>query len=104
MSKVRLARVSEIPPGAMIMREHATSRSCCQRERNIYAMDDVCTHEGAPLHEGQLGLEAPNLLTCPWHDAHFDVCTGRVHQDTPWATDTQTYGVEIVDGEVFVEV
>jgi 3-phenylpropionate/trans-cinnamate dioxygenase ferredoxin component len=39
-----------------------------------YAIDDVCTHDGGPLAEGQLtGCE----IMCPRHGARFDVRTGK---------------------------
>jgi 3-phenylpropionate/trans-cinnamate dioxygenase ferredoxin subunit len=40
----------------------------------FYAIDDVCTHDGGPLAEGQLnGCE----IMCPRHGARFDVRTGK---------------------------
>jgi nitrite reductase/ring-hydroxylating ferredoxin subunit len=54
---------------------------------------------------GELGVaDSPYLLTCPWHAAHFDVRTGKVYQDTPWATDTESYPVEIAGEDVLVEI
>src|ERR1700722_1942975 len=39
----------------------------------FYAIDDVCTHDGGPLAEGELeGAE----IRCPRHGARFDVRTG----------------------------
>jgi nitrite reductase/ring-hydroxylating ferredoxin subunit len=103
--KVKLIRADEVPEGGMTMREHDGRPVLLARlEGRVYAMNDVCSHAGAPLHEGTLGFEAPCLVTCPWHDAHFDVRTGAVHQDTSWATDLETYPVEIRDGDVWVEL
>src|ERR1700735_1665924 len=40
----------------------------------LFAIDDVCTHDGGPLAEGELiGCE----IECPRHGARFDVRTGR---------------------------
>ncbi len=40
----------------------------------FYAIDDVCTHDGGPLAEGELiGCE----IECPRHGARFDVRTGH---------------------------
>jgi 3-phenylpropionate/trans-cinnamate dioxygenase ferredoxin subunit len=40
----------------------------------FYAIDDVCTHDGGPLAEGELlGCE----VMCPRHGARFDVRTGK---------------------------
>jgi 3-phenylpropionate/trans-cinnamate dioxygenase ferredoxin component len=104
--KVRLAAVSEVPEGGMTMREHdGRTVMLAKIDGKIYAMNDTCTHSGAPLHMGELGTAgSPYLLTCPWHAAHFDVSTGKVYQDTPWATDTETYPVEIAGEDVLVEL
>jgi nitrite reductase/ring-hydroxylating ferredoxin subunit len=106
MPKVRLAAASEIPEGGMTMREHEGRQVLLTRvEGRIYAMNDTCTHRGAPLHTGELGTAgSPYLLTCPFHAAHFDVTTGKVYQDTPWATDTESYPVEVVGEDVLVEL
>jgi ferredoxin-NADP reductase/nitrite reductase/ring-hydroxylating ferredoxin subunit len=67
----------------------------------VYAIDAVCTHEGGPLEEGK--LEGHNL-TCPWHYAVFDVRNGNVSDQTVWATNLQSYQVQIDDstGDIFV--
>ncbi|MGH9367183.1 MAG: Rieske (2Fe-2S) protein [Thermoanaerobaculia bacterium] len=105
MARIRLGAVDEIPEGGMIMRGHEGAQILLARvDGRIYAMNDICTHEGAPLHEGSLGGEGKCLLTCPWHAAHFDIRTGTVLQDTPWATDTETYPVEISGADVYVEL
>lgn len=104
MAKVRLAAVADVPEGGMTMREHDGRQVMLAKiDGKIYAMNDVCTHRGAPLHMGELGQAgSPQLLTCPWHAAHFDVTTGKVYQETPWATDTETYPVEVEGEDVYV--
>jgi nitrite reductase/ring-hydroxylating ferredoxin subunit len=106
MAKVRIASVSEVPEGGMTMREHdGRTVMLAKVDGKIYAMNDTCTHRGAPLHMGELGAAgSPYLLTCPWHAAHFDISTGKVYQDTPWATDTETYPVEVEGEDVLVEL
>jgi glycine betaine catabolism B len=47
----------------------------------VYAIDEICTHEGGPLDEGELnGYD----LKCPWHYAVFDVRDGKVSDATVW--------------------
>jgi nitrite reductase/ring-hydroxylating ferredoxin subunit len=67
----------------------------------IYAMDAICTHEGAPLEEGNL---EDYSLTCPWHYAVFDVRNGKVSDATVWATDLKSYPVEVEEdtGDILV--
>ena len=89
----------------MVCRTHGRHQvllACVRGE--VLAIDDVCTHGGAPLHEGELGRAGDCLVTCPWHEAHFDLRTGRVDQDTAWAVDTRAYRVELRGDEVWVEL
>jgi ferredoxin-NADP reductase/nitrite reductase/ring-hydroxylating ferredoxin subunit len=59
---------------------------------DVYAIDATCTHEGGPLDEGT--LEGHNL-TCPWHNAIFDVRNGNVSDQTVWATNLRSYPVRL---------
>jgi ferredoxin-NADP reductase/nitrite reductase/ring-hydroxylating ferredoxin subunit len=61
-------------------------------EGKVYAMDATCTHQGGPLDEGKL---EGHDLTCPWHYAVFDVRNGRVSDKTVWATDLNSYPVQM---------
>lgn len=61
----------------------------------VYAMDAVCSHEGGPLEEGTID---DYCLTCPWHQAIFDVRNAKVSPQTNWATDLQSYAVNVDEG------
>ena len=41
----------------------------------VCAISETCSHAGGPLSEGEL---EGNIVQCPWHGSHFDVCTGEV--------------------------
>lgn len=72
-------------------------------EGNVYAMNAVCSHKGAPLEEGTLmGYD----LKCPWHFALFDVRTGKVSARTVWATDLESYPVQVdqTTGDILINV
>lgn len=67
-------------------------------EGQYYAIDDVCTHDGGPLAEGDLlGYE----IRCPRHGARFDVRTGKA-LCLPAFEPVATHRVEVRDGSVFV--
>ncbi len=69
----------------------------------VFAMDAVCSHQGAPLEEGT--LEGFNL-TCPWHYAVFDVRNGKVSDRTVWAKNQTSYPVNVDEstGDILVNV
>ena len=62
-----------------------------------YAVDDRCPHLGFPLHRGTV---EDGLLTCHWHHARFDLCSGGTLD--PFADDVATYPVEVCGGRVLV--
>jgi 3-phenylpropionate/trans-cinnamate dioxygenase ferredoxin subunit len=66
----------------------------------IYAVDDVCTHDGGDLGEGSV---VKGQIQCPRHGARFDLKTGEVTR-MPAVFAIDTYEVKIVDREVFIGV
>ena len=69
----------------------------------VFAIDAVCSHKGAPLEEGK--LEGYNL-TCPWHYAVFDVRSGKVSDRTVWAKNQTSYPVNIDEstGDILIKL
>jgi nitrite reductase/ring-hydroxylating ferredoxin subunit len=70
-------------------------------EGKVYAVDEICTHEGGPLDEGELnGYD----LKCPWHYAVFDVRNGKVSDATVWATNLNSYTIKVdeTNGDILV--
>ena len=66
----------------------------------FYALDDVCTHDGGPLAEGQLcGYE----IACPRHGAKFDIRDGQA-LTMPATQPTRSHEVKVEDGQVFVRL
>jgi 3-phenylpropionate/trans-cinnamate dioxygenase ferredoxin component len=64
-----------------------------------YATEDVCTHDGGPLADGELkGYE----IICPRHGARFDVRTGKA-LCMPAFTPVNTYPVTIQGNDIFIE-
>ncbi len=74
-SSVRVATRFELPVGGKLLAEvDGRAIAVFNVEGTYYAIDDVCTHDGGPLAEGQLmGCE----IECPRHGARFDVRTGK---------------------------
>jgi nitrite reductase/ring-hydroxylating ferredoxin subunit len=72
----RALPLDELPQGGMRACEVAGRPVLvCRTKDGVYALDDVCTHAFARMHEGRLrGWR----LICPLHGASFDVRDGRV--------------------------
>jgi 3-phenylpropionate/trans-cinnamate dioxygenase ferredoxin subunit len=60
----------------------------------FYAIDNVCTHDGGALEQGEL---EGNEIECPRHGARFDVRTGEATQ-LPAFEPVQRHAVR-VEGE-----
>ncbi|MEJ2111190.1 MAG: FAD-dependent oxidoreductase [Acidobacteriota bacterium] len=64
----------------------------------VYATRAKCTHYGAPLKNGLLnGCE----ITCPWHNARFDITNGKM-QNPPALDDLRSFQTKVENGDVFV--
>jgi apoptosis-inducing factor 3 len=64
----------------------------------IYACGGKCTHYGAPLEKGFL---RGNILTCPWHNARFDVTSGRMNA-APALSHLKCYETKVANGDVYI--
>jgi nitrite reductase/ring-hydroxylating ferredoxin subunit len=68
-------------------------------EGDVYAVDNRCPHMGFPLHRGSV---ADGILTCHWHHARFDLCTGGTFDE--WADDLRRFPVEVEGDDVYVDL
>ena len=66
----------------------------------IFAIGDVCSHDGAPLGEGE--LEDHDVI-CPRHGARFDIRSGKA-TGLPAVVDIPAYPVRIRDGQIEVGI
>lgn len=66
----------------------------------FYAIGGTCTHRGGPLAEGSL---EGTRVTCPWHGATFDVCTGK-NETPPAPKEVPSYKVRMVGEDIEVEI
>jgi len=67
----------------------------------VHALDDTCNHAGCLLSAGKL---RDHQVVCPCHEMTFDVRNGALTCSPRLCQDQKTYLVEVVDGEVWVEV
>jgi nitrite reductase/ring-hydroxylating ferredoxin subunit len=85
-------RASEAPPGSAL---RAGDAAVFNVDGNFCATQSKCTHRQGPLNEGKLD---GSMVTCPWHGAQFNVCTGAVVRG-PAKDPLKTYRV-VVAGEI----
>ena len=98
---VAVAKAAEIQEGAVTLVEVDGSRlGVCRVEGQIFAFEDVCTHDDGPLAEGELDGCA---IECPRHGARFDVRTGAV-LSMPAAFPIRTFPVRLDGDQVLVDV
>jgi nitrite reductase/ring-hydroxylating ferredoxin subunit len=65
----------------------------------VHAIDNRCPHMGFPLHRGTV---SDGILTCHWHHARFDLCTGGTFDQ--FADELRRFPVEIEGDYVYVDV
>ena len=96
-----MAKVSETPAGTISVHEVGDLRiALCNVNGRLYAIDDVCTHDGGSLDQGELQGQ---LVECPRHGAKFDVTDGRAVV-LPAVRPVKTYPVQIDGDDVRVEL
>jgi len=85
-------RASEVPPGSALL---VGDVAVFNVAGSFCATQGKCTHRQGPLSEGIL---EGSTVTCPYHGAQFNVCTGEVLRG-PAQEPLKTYRV-IIDGEI----
>ncbi len=98
---VKVATVDDIPPGERLLVELDGIRiAIFNLDGAYYAIEDVCTHDGGPLVDGEIlkGCQ----VQCPRHGARFDIRSGAA-LSMPAFEPTPTYEVQVDGGEIYVE-
>ena len=67
---------------------------------DVFALDDVCTHDGGPLGEGEL---EDYTIACPRHGAKFDIRNGKA-LTMPATKPTVSHEVKVVGDDIMVKV
>jgi 3-phenylpropionate/trans-cinnamate dioxygenase ferredoxin subunit len=101
MTLHKVAGRSEIAPGSTrrVVVDGAEIL-LCNVDGALYAIEDVCTHDGGPLDQGTLEGEC---VVCPRHGATFDVRTGDA-LTLPAVIPLITYPVSVDGEDVYVDV
>jgi nitrite reductase/ring-hydroxylating ferredoxin subunit len=90
-----VARVADVPPGTIRRVEHnGDDILLANVDGEILAVGGECSHDGAPLSEGD--LEGATIV-CPWHFSRFCLRTGSV-LESPAVSAIESHPVR-VDGD-----
>ncbi len=101
MAFTKAATLAELPPGrAKQVTLNGRTIALFNVGGTVYAIDDTCTHRGAPLWEGDVQATE---VTCPWHGARFDVTSGA-SLCPPASKGVASYTVQVVGDEIQVDV
>ena len=98
---VRVADVAEIPdPGKTLVEVSGDMVALFHVGGMFYAIDDVCTHDGGPLADGEL---RDYKIACPRHGAKFDIRTGAA-LTMPAVRATRAHDVKVEGDGVWVRL
>jgi nitrite reductase/ring-hydroxylating ferredoxin subunit len=101
MSLHTVANTKDLLPGSALAVEVAgRSIGLFNVDGAIYAIDNICTHDSAPLSEGAV---VDGCVVCPWHGAQFDLATGQV-MTPPAVEDVRSYEVVVSGEDVCLEI
>ena len=115
MTRCAVCRLDDIADAAMkAVRVNGRDLVLVRHGERVFAVRDVCLHQGARLSNGSLAgttvsrrvgeyrLErSGQILRCPWHGWEYDASDGGCLND-PARLRVPTYKVEVVNGEVVV--
>jgi metal-sulfur cluster biosynthetic enzyme/nitrite reductase/ring-hydroxylating ferredoxin subunit len=93
--------VNEVPdPGKTLVDVDGEMIALFHVQGAWYAIDDVCTHDGGPLADGEL---RDFRIACPRHGAKFDIRTGAA-LTMPAVRATRAHDVKVEDAAVWVRL
>jgi nitrite reductase/ring-hydroxylating ferredoxin subunit len=97
-SLLRVAPLTELQAkGIVVVKGGGHTIAVVAHDGRVSAVDNRCPHMGFPLHKGTV---QDGILTCHWHHARFDLCSGCTFD--LFADDVPAYDTEVRDGIVFV--
>ena len=98
---IEVAQLNELEPGTRkLLDVDGRALALFNVDGTIYAIDDVCTHDGGPLADGRLD---GHQIECPRHGARFDVRTGKP-LCMPAFVPVATHPVKVEGDKVFIKI
>jgi 3-phenylpropionate/trans-cinnamate dioxygenase ferredoxin subunit len=98
---VPVATVDELPSGERILVDIGElSLVVFNIAGTLFAIADLCSHDGGPLAEGEIDGQA---IECPRHGGEFELATGKAVRP-PAVEDIPAYPVRIEGDQILVGV
>lgn len=98
---VKVASLSEISdPGMLSVEVDGNFVIICRYNGDVSCIDDVCTHDGGTLSDGELG---EHCVICPRHGAKFDIATGKA-LCMPATQNTLAHEAKVEGDEIHVKL
>ncbi len=98
---IRVAHVSQVQPGQIkTFLVNQKRILIANHQGTLFATQDVCTHDGGPLGDGEL---VDSEIECPRHGGRFDLKTGAVTALPPLLP-IKTYPVRVQGDEIQVSL
>lgn len=99
--RYKVAKVIDLKPGqGRALEVNGRAIALFNVRGEFFAVEDICTHMGAPLSNGML---AGRSITCEWHGASFDLKTGEA-LNAPAKGDVTAYKVFVEGDDVEIEI
>ena len=96
---IKAATLTDLPQGkCKAVEVHGVRIVLVNTINGIFALEDSCSHLGAPLSQGFVSKDS---ITCEWHGASFDLKTGEA-QCAPAKDPVTTYEVRVVGDDIEV--
>lgn len=97
----KIAKTSDIPdPGKQYFEVDDRLVVLFHVGGEYYCLEDVCTHDGGPLGEGNL---EDKTIACPRHGAKFDITNGAA-LTMPATSATMSHAVKVEGDDVLIEL
>lgn len=98
---VRAAAEGDCAPGSLLgVVVEGTPVVLANVDGDIYALEDLCSHDAFPLSDGEL---AGSDVVCMYHGARFDACTGA-RKSLPAVRPVKSFPTDVREGAVFVDL
>ena len=100
--RIQLDPIRDLPEegkGKVLLLADGREVAIFRKDGKLFAIDNICPHEGGPLGEGTL---EGTCVTCPWHGWQFDITNGKGQNS--WEEDVKSYPIEVENEAIFLIV